>query len=87
MSEAAPASRRDGLIALAIAGVVLLTVAIGALAPSPATHAALSPEDDPACAEWSDGCHVCRRLPEGDACSLPGIACTPGKFTCLRRMP
>ncbi|MFD0464343.1 hypothetical protein ACFQY9_23455 [Microvirga aerilata] len=38
----------------------------------------------PSCAEWTNGCVVCRRTPEGLACSTPGIACTPGAPRCLR---
>ena len=78
-------SRRDGLLALAIAGIVLATVLIGDLGSAAPSHAALAPGDDPACAEWGDGCHVCRRTADASACSLPGIACTPGAMQCLRR--
>lgn len=86
--DADPA-RRDGAIALAIAALVVATVAIGALATSPSgpRPVAASPEADPACQEWSDGCRVCQRLPDGPACSLPGIACTTGASTCLRTEP
>jgi hypothetical protein len=35
------------------------------------------------CLEWSDGCVVCMRRPEGVACSTPGIACTRGVARCL----
>ncbi len=81
-------ARRDKRIAFGILGLVGATVLIGALAPmgQPAGHkaAVLAPADDPACAEWGDGCKVCRRLETGPACSLPGIACTPGKVACLR---
>ncbi|SFK53326.1 hypothetical protein [Methylorubrum salsuginis] len=81
-------ARRDKRIALGILGLVGATVLIGALAPmgQSAGHkaAVLAPADDPACAEWGDGCKVCRRLETGPACSLPGIACTPGKVACLR---
>jgi hypothetical protein len=35
------------------------------------------------CAEWSDGCAVCQRRPDGSAaCSLPGIACEPTSLAC-----
>ncbi|GJE60832.1 hypothetical protein [Methylobacterium trifolii] len=73
---------------LGIVALVGFTVLLGALLPGRPTHepAALSPASDAACLEWSDGCHVCRRLPEGPACSLPGIACTPAAPTCLRRV-
>ncbi|MFY9290143.1 MAG: hypothetical protein WAP03_05545 [Methylorubrum rhodinum] len=77
-------ARRDKRIVWGIAGLVAATVLIGALAPSGHMPAALAPADDPACAEWGDGCKVCRRLEAGAACSLPGIACTPGTMACLR---
>ncbi|KQT61138.1 hypothetical protein ASG52_18105 [Methylobacterium sp. Leaf456] len=81
-------ARHDKRVAFGILGLVAATVLIGALAPmgQPAGHkaAALAPADDPACAEWGDGCKVCQRLETGAACSLPGIACTPGKVACLR---
>ena len=74
---------------LAAWGVVLLTLAtvlLGALLPAdrPAGSSA-APAADAGCLEWSDGCQVCQRLAEGPACSLPGIACTPGEPRCLRR--
>ncbi|TXN21061.1 MULTISPECIES: hypothetical protein [Methylobacterium] len=82
-------SGRDGPIALAIAALVLATVVIGSLAPSaphrPTSAQTVLPDSDPSCAEWSDGCHVCRRLEEGPICSTPGIACTPGPQECLHR--
>lgn len=34
------------------------------------------------CAEWSDTCVVCRRAPEQNTCSLPGIACMPEATVC-----
>lgn len=81
-------ARRDRRVAWSILGLVAATVLIGALAPmgQPAgpEAVAVAPADDPACAEWGDGCKVCRRLETGAACSLPGIACTPGKVACLR---
>lgn len=80
---------RDGLLLAALAMLVAATVLVGALlpgaAPPPASHAPAVPAADSACLEWGDGCRICRRLPEGPACSLPGIACTPGEERCLRR--
>ena len=77
--------RRDRSIALGIAGLVAATVLLGALAPGAPRAPTLAPAADPACAEWGDGCQVCRRLETGAACSLPGIACVPKPETCLRR--
>ena len=79
------ASRRDRLVALAIAGVALVTVLVGDLGSSGPTRSAVAPSEDAACAEWGDGCRVCRRTADASACSLPGIACTPGAMQCLRR--
>jgi len=37
------------------------------------------------CLEWTDGCRVCLRSPDGsDSCSNIGIACLPGKPRCTR---
>lgn len=81
------ASRTDGLVAGAIAALVLLTVAIGALAPGAPAHRAVAsgPSGDATCAEWGDGCQVCQRLADGPACSTPGIACVATEPRCLRR--
>lgn len=36
------------------------------------------------CPSWGDGCTVCTRTGDGgSACSLPGIACTPGPLACM----
>ncbi|MEH3118155.1 MAG: hypothetical protein PGN25_11345 [Methylorubrum populi] len=81
-------ARRDRRVALGVLALVAATVLLGALAPRASRpHAALAPAEDPACAEWGDGCKVCRRIEDGGAaCSLPGIACTPGAVACLRRI-
>lgn len=70
--------------ALGIAVLVVGTVLLGALLPNRPGVVSRSVADDPACLEWSDGCHVCQRQPDGVACSLPGIACEPGPQHCLR---
>ncbi|CAO4174525.1 hypothetical protein [Methylorubrum populi] len=77
-------ARRDRRVALSVLALVAATVLIGALAPRTAPQAVLAPAQDPACAEWGDGCTICRRAEDGAACSLPGIACTPGAMACLR---
>jgi hypothetical protein len=66
-----------------------LTLASGAhagetaAAPDAKEQATLQSYADahPACAEWSDGCTVCKR---GMAvyCSTPGIACQPREIAC-----
>jgi hypothetical protein len=58
--------------------VLLATLPLGENAP-PASGGPSA-----ACMEWSDGCVVCARSPEGLACSTPGIACTRGPTRCLR---
>lgn len=83
-------ARRDRRIVWGIAALVVATLLAGALGPKlsgPAAPkpAALAPADDPACAEWGDGCQICRRTEDGIACSLPGIACTPGPVACQSR--
>lgn len=69
-----------------IVGLVAATVLVGALIPAPPARgvAAKVPSEDAACVEWSDGCRVCRRLPDGPGCSTPGIACVPAEPRCLR---
>jgi len=43
-------------------------------------------KDDPECAEWSDGCIVCRKSADGAiACSTPGAACVPREPSCAPR--
>ena len=37
--------------------------------------------DNPDCAEWGDACDVCTK----QACSTPGIACTPKETACRRK--
>ncbi|MCJ2032649.1 hypothetical protein MKK54_00195 [Methylobacterium sp. J-068] len=83
----APTRSHDRRVAWSVVALVAVTVAVGALVPAPAPHrAAATPDSDPACAEWSDGCHVCQRDAGGVACSLPGIACVPKEPSCLRRV-
>jgi hypothetical protein len=68
------------LAALAItAFAVLMGTGIFGVAPVGQDHG------PPNCSEWTDGCVICVRRPEGLACSTPGIACTRGKLQCLKR--
>ncbi|GJD36128.1 hypothetical protein [Methylobacterium aerolatum] len=79
-----PSSSGERVAAGGIVAVVVATVLAGVLLPNRAPDGARAVADDPSCLEWSDGCSVCQRLPEGQACSLPGIACEPGPQRCLR---
>ncbi|AWN35390.1 hypothetical protein [Methylobacterium radiodurans] len=79
------AQDRGTLAAWGIVTVTVATVLLGALLPAARPERPVSPADDLACQEWSDGCQVCQRRAEGPACSLPGIACTPGEPRCQRR--
>jgi hypothetical protein len=87
-----PTGGRDDLLAvLAALAIAVATVLVGALAAGGGREevappvAAVAPDKDPACIEWTDGCVVCQRTPQRPACSTPGIACTRGPLTCLRR--
>jgi hypothetical protein len=78
--------QRDELIGLSLAGVIALLVVTFAVfagvfmpAPEPSARGVA-----PACSEWTDGCIVCARRPEGLACSTPGIACTRSAPRCLK---
>lgn len=71
-------------VSLAILTALMMTVLglmAGALAGSPAVGQA---DSEPACSEWTDGCIVCARTPQGLACSTPGIACVRQAPRCLR---
>ena len=85
-----PSSGRDDLLAVLLAlAIALATVIVGGLAAGGEREAppavAATPDRDPACAEWTDGCIVCQRVAGRPECSTPGIACTRGAITCLRR--
>ena len=42
-------------------------------------------DDHADCAEWTDGCIVCKKQPDkAVACSMPGIACLPAATECLK---
>jgi len=77
---------RDEALAVSLAIVVALAVTMlavlaGALAePSEAGQGM----PQPTCSEWTDGCIVCARTPQGLACSTPGIACVRQAPRCLK---
>ncbi|MXQ11543.1 hypothetical protein [Microvirga makkahensis] len=77
---------RDQALAVSLAALTALIVT--ALAVFAAVPASL-PQNrraapGPACSEWTDGCIVCARTPQGLACSSPGIACVRQAPRCLR---
>jgi len=42
-------------------------------------------DDNPTCIDWTDGCIVCEKQPDGaPACSTPGIACEQSAAHCLK---
>ncbi|WP_445502227.1 hypothetical protein [Microvirga sp. G4-2] len=67
------------LVALA---VTMLAVLAGAFAEMP--EAGQGAVREPSCSEWTDGCIVCARTPQGLACSTPGIACVRQAPRCLK---
>ena len=71
-----------------IVGFWLASVGAAAAADLPSfPKLRVSPGDGvPAsCLEWTDGCRVCARQPDGSAaCSNIGIACLPQKARCTR---
>ncbi len=78
---------RDEALALSIAGIIaflVVTFAVFAGVVTPASERAAR-SGQPTCSEWTDGCVVCSRTPQGLACSTPGIACQRGQESCLRR--
>jgi hypothetical protein len=76
---------RDETLAVVISIVIaLLVVTFAVIAGTGLEAPAQGSAPGPSCAEWTDGCVVCRRVPEGLACSTPGIACTPGAQRCVR---
>ena len=81
--------RHEIVTLLAVLVIVVATIAVGGLAGREAPHAGAVPvsvEEDQGCAEWTDGCIVCQRTPQGPACSTPGIAWTRKAPECLRRV-
>jgi hypothetical protein len=69
-------------VTTALAAVVLAVI-VALVPPRPTRASAL--EGPAGCREWTDGCVTCARQASGPACSTPGIACTRGPVTCMRR--
>jgi hypothetical protein len=66
--------------ATVIALAIVVAVVIGAAMAPPRSKGPIQ-----SCSEWTDGCRVCSRTPQGVACSTPGIACVTGNTVCLKR--
>jgi hypothetical protein len=76
---------RDEALAVTLSiAVALLMVILAVIAWANAGPPSQGGPPGPACAEWTDNCVVCRRTPEGLACSTPGIACVPSAPRCLK---
>lgn len=73
----------SGQEALAVTVAIVSALAAAAFAVL-VGFAASGPAALASCQEWTDGCVVCARRPEGLACSTPGIACVTGPVQCLR---
>jgi hypothetical protein len=78
--------QRDEALALTLAGVIALLVVTFAVFAGVVTPVAerAAHTGQPACSEWTDGCVVCARRPEGLACSMPGIACVRKEPRCVK---
>jgi hypothetical protein len=76
------------LLIAALGPGVALADAFRAPALKPGTHVSVQAygQQNPACAEWTNGCVVCVGLNGRAQCSTPGIACTPGGLTCKRQV-
>jgi hypothetical protein len=78
---------RDETLAVTLSIAVAVLVAALAILFAMSTEPQAARQDgapDATCLEWTDSCVVCRRIPEGLACSTPGIACVPSQPRCLR---
>jgi hypothetical protein len=79
-----------GLFVLTLSGQALATdLPLKPAHPAPVTAPAKTsplPSPNAACLEWTDGCRVCQRAPNGEpSCSNVGIACVPKAEECTRR--
>jgi len=69
-------------LSIAVALLIVILAVVAGASAGPASTQGGPP--GPTCAEWTDSCVICRRTPEGLACSTPGIACVPSAPRCLR---
>ncbi len=78
--------RHDTLaIVLSIVVALLVTAMAVVMAASARPSTAGGLPGQATCAEWTDGCILCRRTEAGPVCSTPGIACVRAEPRCLRR--
>jgi len=70
------------VVLAAIIALMIVAFAVAAGASTPARSESVAGE--PTCSEWTDGCIVCSRSPQGLACSTPGIACVRQAPRCLK---
>ncbi|MCG7393326.1 hypothetical protein MHY87_10455 [Microvirga sp. ACRRW] len=77
---------RTEFFAVALAAIIALMIVAFAVVAGASTPARSQGETagEPACSEWTDGCIVCARTPQGLACSTPGIACVRKAPRCLK---
>ncbi|SCZ09847.1 hypothetical protein [Microvirga guangxiensis] len=76
---------RTEFFAVALAAIIaLLIVAFAVIAGASAPRRDEQAVQEPTCSEWTDGCIVCSRNPQGLACSTPGIACVRQAPRCLK---
>jgi len=65
----------------------LLTIACASLAPAEPRPTETFGENNPACVNWTDGCIVCAKQPDGTAaCSTPGVACGQEAVRCVKKV-
>ena len=56
-------------------------------APTPPVSVLGWGDANASCAEWTNGCIICKRDEAGSAaCSTPGIACQPKAISCSRQV-
>ncbi len=75
---------RAEFFAVALAAIIALLIVAFATVAAISLPGHEQTAQEPACAEWTDGCVVCARSPQGLACSTPGIACVRQAPRCLK---
>ena len=75
---------RAEFFAVALAAIIALLIVAFATVAAISLPGHEQTDQEPACSEWTDGCVVCARSPQGLACSTPGIACVRQAPRCLK---